>query len=98
MIDGRCKGGSVLNVWGGWGKVLAVRGISSRNVIVAETQDVRIETDIVVKQFFLVTEAEGRSMMGWGRAFKVGWPFKMIRWAVMGRPFKVMGWAFKVMR
>lgn len=84
VIDWRCKRDSILIVWSRR-EILTIRGISCSDVIVTKAQNVRIKADIVVKQFLLVTESEGRStfeMMGrgWVGAFKmVGWAFKMMR-------------------
>lgn len=103
--------GSILIIWRNWGAILYAWGISCRDVTAAETQDTRIETDIVVKQFFLVAESKGWSafeVMGWWRIwafevrrvmFKVGvMVFKMRRPFEVWTMLKVMRWAMFEMR
>lgn len=106
VIDGRCKRGSILIVWGDRREILAVWGVSSRDVIVTEAQNVRIESDIVVKQFLLVAESEGRTSFKMMRRWRII-AFK-VRFKVMRRAFKmrwsmfemgaVMGWSMFKMR
>lgn len=105
-----CNRGSILVVWHNWRAILAVWGISVSDVTVAETQDSRIETDIIIKQFLLVAESEGwtafEMMMRWRVwAFKVRrvmlkmWMmvFKM-RWPFEGWAMFKMRWAMFKMR
>lgn len=72
----RCNRRSILVVWLNWRGVLAVWGISSSDITVAETQDTRIETDIVIKQLLLVAESEGWSAFEMMRRWWV-WTFEM---------------------